>query len=140
MQTLEVTKVVILNEKGEMLLVRRSKTDVRRPLQWDIPGGHVDDGEDIKQAVIRETKEEAGVDVTLPQLRLIYATSKIGNGVGISWVFFAANLSRTPQVTLSHEHEGFAWMKPEQALQEIEYDLHRTMLNYALPNHLLEAT
>lgn len=32
---------------------------------WDIPGGHIDDGEKPEEAIIRETKEETGVDIEI---------------------------------------------------------------------------
>ena len=32
-------KAIIYNENGEILTIRRSKTDRKRPLTWDLPGG-----------------------------------------------------------------------------------------------------
>jgi len=58
----------ILNPKGELLLQLRSpKKD--KPNMWDISaGGHVQAGESLVQAAIREVREEIGVDVTADQL------------------------------------------------------------------------
>ena len=53
-----------LNERGEVLLMRRS-LNKSMPGMWIIPGGKVDFGESLTAAVIRETKEEVGVDIVI---------------------------------------------------------------------------
>lgn len=54
----------IINDKGEILLQKRSNNKKLWPNKWDVPvGGHVDSGEFGFQALIREAKEELGIDV-----------------------------------------------------------------------------
>ncbi|MBQ2835918.1 MAG: NUDIX domain-containing protein [Clostridia bacterium] len=54
----------IFNEKGEVLLQKRSKTKKLWPGLWDITaGGHVLAGEFGEQALIREVKEELGIQI-----------------------------------------------------------------------------
>ncbi|TMR94750.1 NUDIX hydrolase [Nonomuraea basaltis] len=48
--------VVVTNDAGELLLIRRSGND-----NWALPGGAIDLGESIPQAAIRETFEETGI-------------------------------------------------------------------------------
>jgi len=49
---------------GEILLAQRSAKKLICPLLWDVSvAGHVDAGETIKQAAIRETKEEIGLEI-----------------------------------------------------------------------------
>ncbi|MDO8489925.1 MAG: NUDIX domain-containing protein [bacterium] len=55
--------VLILNEKGEMLLMKRSSKSKNEAGMWSKPGGTVDYGEMVEAAAIREVKEELGVDV-----------------------------------------------------------------------------
>lgn len=52
---------------GRLLLVRRCDTG-----DWELPGGHVDPGESVSDAAIRETAEESGITVDLTGLVGIY--------------------------------------------------------------------
>ena len=45
------------------LFTKRSKIETTYPEYWDIPGGLVELGELPKEAIIRETKEEVGLDI-----------------------------------------------------------------------------
>lgn len=49
-------KGIILNDAGEVLLVKESGRD-----WWDLPGGGMDHGENIKAAIARELKEEVNL-------------------------------------------------------------------------------
>ncbi len=65
MSTKVLAKAILQAEDGTILLLKRSETDTRRPLQWDFPGGGVDDSEDFVAAAIREIKEEMGLDIKI---------------------------------------------------------------------------
>lgn len=56
------TAAFIINNKGELLVVRRGKEPAKGTL--DLPGGFVDNGETAEIGIIREVKEETGLDVT----------------------------------------------------------------------------
>ena len=51
------------NEKGELLIQKRSEKKFRSPGKWAKTGGQVDSGESPKEAIIREIKEELGVEI-----------------------------------------------------------------------------
>lgn len=53
--------VIVLNEKNEILLVKRAK-NLTNGGKYTIPGGFVDRGETIKEAGIREVREETGYE------------------------------------------------------------------------------
>jgi mutator protein MutT len=55
------TAAFILNSKGELLVARRAKNPAKGTL--DLPGGFVDNGESGEQGIIREIKEETGLDI-----------------------------------------------------------------------------
>lgn len=52
----------IIREDGRLLIIQRSK-HVRVPLVWCFPGGEIESGETQKDALVREMKEELGVEV-----------------------------------------------------------------------------
>ena len=48
---------IVINDKNEILLIKG-------PLRgWEMPGGIVEEGESLKAAAIRETREESGIDI-----------------------------------------------------------------------------
>ncbi len=51
-------KGIVLDEKGHVLAVKESSADQS---WWDLPGGGMDHGEDIKTALAREMKEEVNL-------------------------------------------------------------------------------
>ena len=137
MNSFVVAKVLVVNEKGEVLVLRRSKTDERRPGQWDFPGGWVDEGEDILTAIKREAIEEAGLELADPKLVFAFSEITTAHGSG-TWLVYVTHISGDPKITLSYEHDAHAWKNPYDLLKEITYDRQQKMLKYTLEHKLLE--
>ncbi len=56
-------------KKGDILLAQRAESKTICPLLWDVSvAGHVDAGETIKSAAIRETQEEIDLAITEQEL------------------------------------------------------------------------
>ncbi len=71
-----VTHVLVFNPKGELLLQKRSKNKDVAPGKWDTSvGGHVNAGETIEEAVIREMEEELGIKGIMPEFVYSYIHS-----------------------------------------------------------------
>lgn len=62
---IRVTGILVEDEK--ILLVKQKVSDKRN---WSLPGGKLEQGETIEQGIIREMKEETGLDVEI--IRLLY--------------------------------------------------------------------
>lgn len=139
METRIVSKAWLINSEGKLLLLRRSKSDERRPREWDIPGGHVDLYESPDKAAARETLEEAGVVLKESDLKLVYAmTEKPSEKISVTWLFYVAPVMDS-SVVLSSEHEASEWVMPEKALEKIEYERQKRVLRYLIENDLLNA-
>lgn len=92
MKKVHVCGAVIRNDSNQILCALRSPT-MSLPNMWEFPGGKIEHGEDPKDALIREIKEELGctievfdqiadVEYTYPQLivHLMTYEAKITNG------------------------------------------------------------
>lgn len=65
---------IILNEKREVLLIKRKNEPFKG--FWALPGGFVEYGEIVEDAVLREVKEETGLDVEIIKLFNVYSDPK----------------------------------------------------------------
>jgi ADP-ribose pyrophosphatase YjhB (NUDIX family) len=59
---------IVPNDQGAILLVHKTDNDL-----WALPGGGMDVGESMADAVVREVKEETGVDVEVTGVVGIYS-------------------------------------------------------------------
>jgi ADP-ribose pyrophosphatase YjhB (NUDIX family) len=84
---------VVHDAAGRLLMVQRGH-DPHRGL-WSLPGGRIEDGESARQAVVREVREETGLDVVAgpPVGRVAIA----GDGVTFDVVDVACTLARADQ-------------------------------------------
>ncbi len=137
METIIVTKAVLKNSMGEILIMRRSKTAPRRPLQWDLPGGGVEpNDENFAKAVSREVLEETGIAVDHRDLRLVHTHVAIVDGTNVIWLHFAASVAK-PEVILSFEHSEYQWLPLEKAIKEFENPVQKNLLNHLYDNKII---
>jgi 8-oxo-dGTP diphosphatase len=93
--------VVVINE-GKVLLTKRNDFHV-----WCLPSGGVEDGENVAEAAIRETKEETGLTVKLIRFVGIYsrpADVPSGHAVVFSAVPVSGELQTQPGETLEVQY------------------------------------
>lgn len=73
----------IIDKNNNILLQKRSKNKKLWPNKWDVTvGGHVNSGEFGRQALIRECKEELGIDVDDNEIKYIVGTTSVYNKDG----------------------------------------------------------
>ena len=63
--------VFVINNKKEILLQKRDSSKRFDPDKWGLCAGHVESGEDIDEAAIREIEEEIGIKVSLKDLHIL---------------------------------------------------------------------
>ena len=59
---------VAIIHNNQLLLTKRNDFEV-----WCLPGGHMDAGETVAEAAVREVKEETGLDIRLTQFVGVYS-------------------------------------------------------------------
>jgi ADP-ribose pyrophosphatase YjhB (NUDIX family) len=117
--------VVVVNDAGEILMIRRTDND-----NWAVPGGAIDLGESVGQAAVRETREESGVECEITGIVGIYSDPKhvllyTSNGEvrqEFSIVLTARPLSGQP--TPSSETSQVRWVP---ATEVLDYTMDRSM-------------
>lgn len=98
------SSIVLLNEKNEMLLLKRSPRMVWMPGKWGLPGGIIEKGELFEGAAVRETLEETCLAVNEEDLTLLSLNEKVV-------VFLSRQYEGT--ILLDHEHTDWTWVKRE---------------------------
>lgn len=135
---LVVAKCIIRDSKKNILLVQRSGNDPHEPKRWELPGGKIEEGEDMEALVEREVNEETGLVVNVVSRRF-YFHSKVGTPkdskkyTGFTYIVITAianHIGGSP--LLSEEHSKFQWVHPKAVF---EYDL-TMMAKKALSEYL----
>ncbi|MDY6774175.1 MAG: NUDIX hydrolase [Candidatus Nanohaloarchaea archaeon] len=60
----------IIEKGGEIVLVKRARDPFKG--LWAIPGGHVEEGERVREAARREAREETGLEIEIEELHGVY--------------------------------------------------------------------
>lgn len=105
-----VDAMVILVREGEVLLAQRQGTGYADG-QWNVPSGHLEEGETIEQAVIREAREEIGITLTSGDLRFVHLCHfRNAEGQVRMGVFFEARTWKgEPTNAEPHKCAQIAW-------------------------------
>ncbi|HLD57583.1 MAG TPA: NUDIX domain-containing protein [archaeon] len=102
-----------IEKGGKFLLVKRSESEANFPGKWMFPGGKVEKGEDALQGLIREIKEETGIEIEdkIALLRTYHFTrSDGGNALGFNFVV----QWKAGEVVLGDGLIDYAWILPEE--------------------------
>jgi 8-oxo-dGTP pyrophosphatase MutT (NUDIX family) len=102
---------------------------------WDYPKGHVEPGETLMAAALRELKEETGItDATVidgfgQEISYFFRDKKKGL-VKKKVTFYLAQI-QTDKIELSREHTGFAFEPFEAAIKKLTFPSAREVLRKA---------
>lgn len=104
--------VVIRDQRGRVLLLKRGDGEANYAGHWGLPGGGIDDGETPEQAARRECQEETGHELTGDLEQISEVVTGTGRG---TFVTFGAQADEpfAPKFA-DGEHTDFMWADPEQ--------------------------
>jgi 8-oxo-dGTP diphosphatase len=116
-QTARTVGALFINSDSKVLLGLRSPSKNTWPRHWDTIGGHVEDGESLNDALIREIQEEVGVTAT--QFTLI-ATFKERKpeiyGDALHYVYVVTSWTGGDPANVCDEHTELKWFSISEML------------------------
>lgn len=104
-------KMIVQDDRGNCLLLKRSMASKGNPGKWDFPGGKMDTGETFDQALLREVREETGLEATITGVAgTAYSESPTHRVIYL----IMEGRAQPGDVLLSDEHEQYAWVEAAQ--------------------------
>ena len=116
---------IVLNDQKEILLI---KGPIRG---WEMPGGIVEEGESLRDAAIRETKEESGIDIEV--LKFCGIFQNVDKSI-CNTLFLAKPIGG--QLTTSPESLEVGFFPIEQALEMVTVGNFRQRIEHCLDNSI----
>ena len=112
----------VIHMNGQVLLIKQTYGDKR----WGLPGGGVEPGETIHEAIKRECMEELGIDIIVDVFTGLYYHKSFNAQVGI----FRCIVPDGSKIKLSEEHSEYRWfdieelgeVQKQRVVDALEYD------------------
>lgn len=115
MKIVRVASAFIYNPIGNTMLMAQRPLDVVRPGTWENPGGKLDPGETFEQALVREVREELGVESTVHEL---ISAVRLDLEVSLVMRLYRVTLADgvPPQPLASQQ---LTWVQPQFAVERL---------------------
>lgn len=110
-----VVKAIIKHPtKNKYLILKRNNNASNRPGDFDIPGGKVEKGELLQDAIVREIAEETNLKIE--DLNIIFLNSNYVKEKNRYYIFAGYSaISKTQKISLNREeHSDFFWVTLEE--------------------------
>ncbi|MDY6777067.1 MAG: NUDIX domain-containing protein [Candidatus Nanohaloarchaea archaeon] len=101
-----------------LLAVRRAAEDVQKPGIWELPGGRLQPGEEPRNGLAREVREETGLAVTVEEPLTVRHFQR-DDGQTITMICFRATPDSS-EVSLSGEHTAYDWVPLKSAKERLD--------------------
>lgn len=106
----------IHNDKKQLFIAKRSATASFLPNAFELPGGHVEFGESLQEALIREIQEEFEVDIVVEEPFYAFTyVSRDGETQTVEIDFFAKFKDENQKIVVNPgEHSEYVWMNQNE--------------------------
>ena len=106
------TAAFIVNDRQEMLVVRRGKEPAKGTL--DLPGGFVDNNENAEQGMVREILEETGLVIDAGDIRYMFSIPNVYHYSGMDIhtldLFFACHVPEDADIKAADDAAELMWL------------------------------
>jgi ADP-ribose pyrophosphatase YjhB (NUDIX family) len=107
------TSHLILVKDGKILLLRRFNTGWSDG-QYSVVAGHLDGNETFLQAMIREAKEEAGIELSQEDLEVVHVVHRKSNEERIDFFILAKRWKGEPRNMEPHKCDDLNWFEMDK--------------------------
>lgn len=114
---------IVMNDEKEILLIKGPSRG------WEMPGGIVEEGESLKDAAVRETKEESGIDIEV--LKFCGIFQNVNKSI-CNTLFLAKPIGG--ELTTSTESLEVGFYPIEKALEMVTVGNFKQRIEYCLDN------
>jgi mutator protein MutT len=128
---------LVLMKDDKILLSRRYNTGYFDNY-YSFPAGHLDGGETLKQAMVREAEEETGITINPSDLELIHTMNrKIPANERVDFFFTTKKWQGEPKIMESEKCDDLSWFElnnlPDNIIPYIKQviDLFLNNINYS---------
>lgn len=123
-----ITALLMLKQKNRILLIRRKNVKYENK-KYCFPGGHVEKGEEVKKAMIRETKEEIGITIEYDDLKLKHIVDrKVGDNAYIDFIFECTLWKGRPRILEKDKADKLKWFTIDET-DEVVIPFMKDVLN-----------
>ena len=106
-----VVRLIINDKEGRVLILKRAHTGYSEGL-WCLPGGKIDYGQTIEQAIAKELKEETSLVCTTSKF-LFYQDSLPKNEGKMHCINLYFECSVSGKIKLNEESGEYAWISQD---------------------------
>lgn len=102
----------LILRRGEKILFTKRKGSGYYDGWYGLPAGHIEDGELPTECLIRETKEEIGLDISKNIIKLAHIMYRVKNdetGNRVDYFFVVENFTGEPKIMEHHKCDDMQW-------------------------------
>jgi 8-oxo-dGTP diphosphatase len=130
MVTVDAAVFALFGKKAKLLLINRGNEPFKG--KWALPGGFIDIDEELKDAAVRELKEETGLsNVPLEQMHTFGRCGRDPRGRQITIVFMGVLEKRPPKIKGGDDAAKAKWFDIEKLPKNMAFD-HDEVIRFAI--------
>jgi 8-oxo-dGTP pyrophosphatase MutT (NUDIX family) len=101
----------IFNREGTKLLLIKRNEEKRKKwgFDWGAIGGKIELGESPKEAIVREAKEEIGLEINSKEIKPLFIKDIKKDNENIKHFFYSTKIDESSNVKLNGESEEYRW-------------------------------
>lgn len=133
-----IVAVYLILQKGDSVLLSKRKNTGYMDGMYSLPAGHVDGNETLTQALIRESSEEIGIDISLQNVQFVHVvhSAKLDEtGERLDFYFNVTNWQNDPTNKEPEKCDVLTWFKFDSLPENIIPKIKLALQNYTIKKY-----